>query len=366
MMFHINNDGNPGACRAKVKCPFGDVINDHFESEKAARENYELKEETLVELEGGEFRPHSVTDHAIASTLVYEKEIPDWFKEDTDEAKRQYELFGTTSELLDVFTTESERKIAVIFEPWSVREQDIASEVERGFQISRTVYKDYKTGETLGYLNTSNITQASLNRSYGIDGWEGMRYVAETYSFHGLEVKYGERKDKVKTSFTEYYPSPLLEENTDESHEYKVKFIEKYEAYVISSGDYSRGRSKDLKLKTHEELNQIIENCKTHSNEKMQEKVGHFKDQPFVDFSRLGDELKGTGLASSLYIYSAKRLAQDGYSLRGSGIQSDDAKTLWQRLFAHPKLNTSLKNRARRVSSGEKKVSLYPYLDFNS
>lgn len=40
--YHINpSTGDPSVCRAKIKCPFGDVVHEHFDSAEAARQSYE-------------------------------------------------------------------------------------------------------------------------------------------------------------------------------------------------------------------------------------------------------------------------------------------------------------------------------------
>ena len=45
--YHINpKTGNPGICRAKSSCPFGDLTADHFDSPEAARAAYEKRMET--------------------------------------------------------------------------------------------------------------------------------------------------------------------------------------------------------------------------------------------------------------------------------------------------------------------------------
>lgn len=41
MKFHVNGKGEPGECKARTKCPFGDLERDHYPTEKAARDAYE-------------------------------------------------------------------------------------------------------------------------------------------------------------------------------------------------------------------------------------------------------------------------------------------------------------------------------------
>src|SRR5690606_16781883 len=41
--YHIDPAGNPGLCRATKRCPFGDLTQDHYESEPMARKAYEIE-----------------------------------------------------------------------------------------------------------------------------------------------------------------------------------------------------------------------------------------------------------------------------------------------------------------------------------
>jgi hypothetical protein len=46
--FHIDPAGNPGKCRARTRCPWGDLENDHYPSERTARRYYELENATEI------------------------------------------------------------------------------------------------------------------------------------------------------------------------------------------------------------------------------------------------------------------------------------------------------------------------------
>lgn len=41
--YHVNRAGDPGVCRAKTKCPFGDMEADHYDSVPEARAAFETK-----------------------------------------------------------------------------------------------------------------------------------------------------------------------------------------------------------------------------------------------------------------------------------------------------------------------------------
>lgn len=45
--FHINNEGNPGVCRAQNNCRFGDLESDHYSTREDAQQAYEEKLKTL-------------------------------------------------------------------------------------------------------------------------------------------------------------------------------------------------------------------------------------------------------------------------------------------------------------------------------
>lgn len=43
--YHITKAGNPGVCKAKHRCPLGDMEADHYDSKEEARSAFELKQE---------------------------------------------------------------------------------------------------------------------------------------------------------------------------------------------------------------------------------------------------------------------------------------------------------------------------------
>ena len=40
-MYHIDPKGNPGVCHAKISCPYGDLVDEHYETREDALEAYE-------------------------------------------------------------------------------------------------------------------------------------------------------------------------------------------------------------------------------------------------------------------------------------------------------------------------------------
>lgn len=55
---------------------------------------------------------------------------------------------------------------------------------------------------------------------------------------------------------------------------------------------------------------------------------------PTVDFSKLESEYRGQGLAPSLYVYLAKKLADQQMTLASSTVQTEYAVTLWNRILS--------------------------------
>jgi hypothetical protein len=56
--FHINPaTGETGACKATIKCPFGDMEHDHYDSAESARSAYEKKAEAEYTRTGSLKRP---------------------------------------------------------------------------------------------------------------------------------------------------------------------------------------------------------------------------------------------------------------------------------------------------------------------
>ncbi len=61
--YHISpRTGNPSICRARGKCPFGDMQSDHFDSREAAREAYEerMKNRTQLSFAPGRMKVESL------------------------------------------------------------------------------------------------------------------------------------------------------------------------------------------------------------------------------------------------------------------------------------------------------------------
>lgn len=65
---------------------------------------------------------------------------------------------------------------------------------------------------------------------------------------------------------------------------------------------------------------------------------------PVVDFSKVSDAFRGQGIAPSMYVYLARKLAEHGMTLRESGCQSEEAGAMWKRMKHDPLLPISVIN----------------------
>lgn len=96
---------------------------------------------------------------------------------------------------------------------------------------------------------------------------------------------------------------------------------------------------------------------------------------PFVDYSHVDSErealrtpghpgnLRGTGIGRSMYLLAAQHLASMGKILRASGLQSQDAEGLWQRLVADPEIPTR-RTQVTWYRSVAKRTTTYWCLDY--
>ena len=71
--YHINPEtGEPGVCKAKDKCPFGDLTTEHYNSKTAARAAYELRGNNISQVLADRLREFAQADEKWAK--VYDKQ----------------------------------------------------------------------------------------------------------------------------------------------------------------------------------------------------------------------------------------------------------------------------------------------------
>lgn len=290
------------------------------------------------------------TNHALASKLEYNGPVPKWAKSMEKESR---EKWGGDDHPRIIDTIDSPiGKLAVVWEPRSLSDNDSHVQGERGFTVNRTSFVDMKTGKKVAYLSSSYIDDDSAKRSFKDDEWSGLAYMEE-YSgrSYGLR-KYrdipvekripilGSKRVKKTERFNPLREAKTSEELLAVKRDVWLQSHRSFEQTPLSSKG-SRGGKAHYQLSledapnTHAALDADMAPIKKLADKE----YANFKkdnDTPFVDFSRTEKIIQGTGLGSALYVYSAKMLGQNGQVLRGSGLQSGEATDVWDR-FANNK-----------------------------
>jgi hypothetical protein len=218
-------------------------------------------------------------------------------------------------ELLDVIAS-PKGDIAVVWQPLSQDKLDSVMNVS-GRETSVTYFKSMKTGDNMGWIKTSSITDESFAHSFGNDEYTPFRYRAwfsgQGYpglSFAGYSGSRGD--DDV----------PLDPDDKDAINSSVWLSIQK---------DF-RSYTENAELPDAETIGADIATYTARIREDIA-RVRDFADPdaPYVASSRIDEELAGKGFGTALYVYTAKRLGLDSKVLRASDNQSDEAEALWAR-----------------------------------
>lgn len=348
--YHINNEGNAGACRATKKpCPFGGW-EDHYASKKEAQKGYEEQQELLALISTGKTREHPSTTHALESSLKYTGKIPEWMDKLSETSDKS---FGSKPEIIDTVELNG-KDYAVVWNKNSMFRNDFYVQKEGGYRISSIEYRNMQTGEIDGFVRTTIVDDESIKRSFGDDEFTAYRSVQHRDGgarFIEDEIVNDEGTGK------EYsvYPVPY-DENTDPetriNEKKKIwqaahKFVNRTpEGFDRDQLDW--GRTSTLKVEhapdDEKKLDEQIAAVKGEI-EAEHEKFKQSHTTPYIDYSELEGHLRGQGVGTSMYVYTARKLAEEGKALSSSGIQSDEAKSLWKRMAADPRLNIKVMNR---------------------
>lgn len=364
--YHINNEGNAGACRATKKpCPFGSW-DDHYSSKKEAQEGYEKHQELLALISTGKVREHPSTTKALESSLKYTGKIPKWMNKLSKETEK---TFGSKPEIIDTVELNG-KEYAVVWSKNSMFLNDFHIQKERGYNVSSLEYIDMKTGETMGYVKTAFVDEESVEKSFGDDEFTAYRSFQDRDG--GARILDDERiKDPVKNRSYSVYPAPY-DENTDtetriaekkkiwkEVHQRRNRVPEDFDRSQLTWGslvNLTEEHAPDDEAKLDEQIN-IVKADIENEHKKFQES----HKTPVIDFSRLEEPIRGQGIGTSMYVYTARKLAEEGKVLSSSGIQSDEAKSLWKRMASDPRLKIKVISRRYEkddFSSTEPKLAL--------
>lgn len=380
-VYHINDEGNAGLCRAKKKpCPFGGW-NDHYGSKEDAQKGYEEKQELLALVEKGrnsEYRENAATEQAVLSPLSYSGPLPKWFNNLTDETNALYGE-GDVPEIIDTMKID-DKDYAVVWTRRSTMINDVHMQKNRGYRMSTVELRNMEDGTVVGYVKSAYVDEKSPSYAFGNDGFEDLRsYQDRSGGAHFLkrkeEAEVDERGRRVKLTEFEEYPAPY-DENTDAETRVAAKrelWSQLHKGLEYVPEDFDRrqltwGSLVNLKAehapadeKTLDEHIAVARKKIAVENENWAK--GH--EIPVIDFSRLEDGFRGRGLAPSMYVYTARMLGKEGRQLSSSGIQSDEAQVLWKRMASDSRIKVDVISR-RYEKEGYVKTDPFLALDFRN
>jgi hypothetical protein len=267
-------------------------------------------------------QPSGKVSQALTSELSWDGKVPRWWKKYTKDLANHSHL-PTTAKILDVIDSPA-GKLAVIWQEKSHEPTDVHVIHESGQNVSICYYKSVETGETLGYMKTSTVTDASLKDSYGDDEFTPFRF-AGNYALRDLKseeqfepmVGVGLTGEELKQKRREvWFKAASMPSN-------RIKVV--YEGEVIPSYKFTEKHIPDDTT-----IKKDLDSLSAKFSQQMDERKQWFKN-PYIDFSRVEEPLRGKGFGAALYIYTARELATRNQVLVGSSSQTDEAKSVWKR-----------------------------------
>lgn len=354
--FHINSAGNPGPCRAQAgNCPFG-FERDHYTSKDDARAAYEAQQELLARIGiGAKHELSAATEIALTAELQPLDQQPAWIWEQT--SRLQQELFGVTPQV--IATVDSPLgPLAVVWEEATVEANDLSSQVEDGYLVSRISYRTMDRGELVGYLKTTSMTEESVGKSFGKDEWRGLRYSRTRESFYPMDREHVQgARDYDPRQSAEDFKRSRVEPPALDSREKLAEFVSKAQSHFRSYSDTTPHLMGEPELRS--ELSRLQELA----NQNLDHYRESFED-PFIDYIKLDrEELRGQGLGASLYVFMARKQAERGLPLRASGLQTPEAEKSWDSMAADPRFPVRVGNSLYR-DRNHRKISVSYFLDF--
>lgn len=346
--YHNRDNGEPGICIAKPgNCKYNISEDEHFSNKQDAREAYEKNnaENTFSKMaKVGTSPKQKFVDNALTSNLEYTGKNPKWMNALHKQANTMYPD-SPEPKIIDVIDSPV-GKLAVVWSENSLNKNDTMPQT-RGFKLHETSLVNMKTGEKLGYVKTEYVDEESAIRTFKNDSWSSLRYMEE-YSGSSFGIK-------------EYVDLPQKKGDTDRPKYKKVLTIDEAktpEEMIEAKRKIWAAAHKSLKINPTSMKNDRVELYnlnKDHSptdeatldkdlkqiKKITDKKYANFKkdyENPFVGYSRAEEEIQGTGLGSSMYIYTARMLGKKNKIFRGSGIQTDFAVNVWERFTKNEKI----------------------------
>lgn len=375
--FHIRDNGEPGRCvAAPGHCKYGDEEKHHSDPAEA-RIAYEQSQNgasiaTLTKTSKNSLNSVSEKsariDRALESDLTYSGPTPRWLKKLQKESEESFS--GEPPKIIDVIDTPA-GKMAVVWETNSMAQNDRRLPW-RGFVVRSVCMMDMKTGEKLGYVKSTFVDDASVKSAFGDDELASLRYMDESSgSDYGCRT-YVETKERNRRGkkISRKVDSISLAKTPEEILEIKrTTWAKSHSALRLTPNSYDPADKDKYYLSRPtveaapndeatimQDMKQVLDI----TNKEFENFKKDFKE-PFIDYSSIDDSLQGTGLGSSLYVYAARMLGKENKPLRSSGLQSDQAKTVWNRFKDDPRLPVQKK---KHQFSGANEVQDCYVLDF--
>lgn len=288
---------------------------------------------------------------AMESSLIWDGKKPKWWKK-YENSVRTNKVYPSQAYLMDVIDSPM-GKLAVVWENQSQSDINHGVTTYSGFGTHICGYKLLTTGEDVGYVKLTYMNDETFSHGFGDDEFTPFRW----RDFGGNTI-YGFRDDD---EIGEMFEGGMTEEK---------KVLVRRKLWIAAKKSDSKGMIDSAG--NHVEYYKINEeHLPDDETVKADLKVvadGHtvsIKEQrkyyatPYVDYSKVSEELKGKGFGAGMYVYAARKLGERGKMLRGSGIQTDHAKALWSKFNVNFPKNTST------VSlSIDDYTSVSPVLDF--
>lgn len=290
---------------------------------------------------------------AMESSLTYQGEKPSWWKEYQETSLNDAELPSKT-ELMDVVDSPM-GKLAVVWEEQSQDDVDRDVTLDSGMGVNVCKYKSFETGETVGHVSLTHMSDDSVERSFGNDEFTPFRW-QDRYSGSSYGFRYD---DEMKTLFE----GEMTEEKKILIRRKLWVSVHKAERVSVPDGDGKYTESYNLTEKNLPDDKTVKADLRKFANRfnKVTKEKRAYYATPYVDYSEVNNELKGKGFGAGIYVYAARKLGERGQVLRGSGLQSDSAQSLWNKFAKNLPANTST------ISlTYDKQKSDSPVLDFRA
>lgn len=297
----------------------------------------DIRKEQKRLVEGLQARKEATTNpyskRALEANIERKEHQPQWNERRELFAQSAY---GTHSEVIDTFNHQGQN-IDVVWEENSTLPQDEGIQLNDGYQVSRVGYYDAQTGEEIGYVKTVETNPESLKKAFGDDEYSIYRMMNQRESLH-----YGgyERVDKEmggRTVKQRAYDIPLETAQTEEEKKNALKetWVASYKHLdELPDSTKDSGLYASYNLTTEhapDDVSTLESEVTRAKNQFGQSNLNHINNgtHPHIDFSNLNQTHTGKGLATSMYVYLARKLGERGKTLSSSGIQSDEAQQLW-------------------------------------